>query len=92
MLVRTPESVMTTSFVFLMPLTFGSDIFVDLATMPGWLQVVVGHNPVTYLANASRGLMHGQPVGRDVLWTLLASAVIVLGASPIAMRLYRKER
>ena len=70
MLVRTPESVMTTSFVFLMPLTFASDIFVDLATMPGWLQAVVGRNPVTYLANASRSLMHGQPAGGDVLWTL----------------------
>jgi ABC-2 type transport system permease protein len=92
MLVRTPESVMTTSFVFLMPLTFASDIFVDLATMPGWLQVVVGRNPVTNLANASRSLMHGRPAGGDVMWTLLASAIIVLVASPIAMRLYRKER
>ena len=34
MLVRTPESVMTTSFVFLMPLTFASNIFVELSTMP----------------------------------------------------------
>ena len=92
MLVRTPESVMTTSFVFLMPLTFASDIFVDLATMPGWLQVAVGHNPVTHLAHASRSLMHGRPAGGDVLWTLLASAILVLVASPIAMRLYRKER
>jgi ABC-2 type transport system permease protein len=92
MLVRTPESVMTTSFVFLMPLTFASDIFVDLSTMPHWLQVVVGRNPVTHLANASRNLMHGRPAGADVLWTLLASAVIVLAVSPIAMRLYRKER
>jgi ABC-2 type transport system permease protein len=92
MLVRTPESVMTTSFVFLMPLTFASDIFVDLTTMPGWLQAVVGRNPVTYLANASRNLMHGRPAGADVLWTLLASAVVVLAVSPIAMRLYRKER
>ncbi len=92
MLVRTPESVMTTSFVFLMPLTFASDIFVDLATMPGWLQAVVGRNPVTHLAKASRDLMHGQPAGGDVLWTLLASAAIVLVASPVAMRLYRKER
>ncbi len=92
MLVRTPESVMTTSFVFLMPLTFASDIFVDLSTMPGWLQAVVGRNPVTYLANASRNLMHGRPAGADVLWTLLASAAIVLAVSPIAMRLYRKER
>jgi ABC-2 type transport system permease protein len=92
MLVRTPESVMTTSFVFLMPLTFASNIFVDLRTMPPLLQEVVSRNPVTHLANASRGLMHGQPVGTEILWVLLASAVIVLVASPVAMRMYRKER
>jgi len=92
MLVRTPESVMTTSFVFLMPLTFASDIFVGLSTMPGWLQAVVGRNPVTYLARASRGLMHGTAAPTDVLWVLVASAVIVTVASPIAMRLYRRER
>jgi ABC-2 type transport system permease protein len=92
MLVRTPESVMTTSFIFLMPLTFASNIFVELSTMPAWLQEVVGRNPVTYLANASRALMHGQPAGTDVVWVLVASAVIVLVASPVAMRMYRKER
>ncbi len=93
MLVRTPESVMTTSFVFLMPLTFMSDIFVNLETMPGWLQEVVGRNPVTLLARASRGLMHGEPgAGADVISVLVASAAIVLVAAPIAMRLYRKER
>jgi ABC-2 type transport system permease protein len=92
MLVRTPESVMTTSFVFLMPLTFASNIFVELSTMPPWLQAVVGRNPVTHLANASRGLMHGTPVGTDVAWVLIAAAAIVLVASPIAMRMYRKER
>jgi ABC-2 type transport system permease protein len=92
MLVRTPESVMTTSFVFLMPLTFASDIFVGLSTMPGWLRAVVGHNPVTYLATASRKLMHGQPAGSDVLRVLVISALIVAVAAPIAMRLYRKER
>jgi ABC-2 type transport system permease protein len=92
MLVRTPESVMTTSFIFLMPLTFASNIFVELSTMPGWLQAVVGRNPVTHLANASRGLMHGQPVWSDVTWVLVASAAIVLVASPIAMRMYRRER
>jgi ABC-2 type transport system permease protein len=92
MLVRTPESVMTTSFIFLMPLTFASNIFVKLETMPGWLQAVVGRNPVTHLANASRKLMHGQPAGTDVAWVLAASAVIVLAASPVAIRMYRKER
>jgi ABC-2 type transport system permease protein len=92
MLVRTPESVMTTSFIFLMPLTFASNIFVDLKTMPGWLQAIVGRNPVTHLASASRGLMHGQPVGTDVTWVLVATAAITLVASPIAIRMYRKER
>ena len=64
----------------------------DLRTMPPLLQEVVSRNPVTHLANASRGLMHGQPVGTEILWVLLASAAIVLVASPIAMRMYRKER
>jgi len=92
MKVKTPESVMTTSFLFLMPLTFASNIFVGLETMPGWLQAVVRHNPVTHLANASRGLMHGKPVTSDVLWTLVASGVIVLVAAPIALRMYHQER
>jgi ABC-2 type transport system permease protein len=75
-----------------MPLTFASNIFVDLKTMPPLLQAIVSGNPVTHLANASRGLMHGEPVGTEVLWVLVASAAIVLVASPIAMRMYRRER
>lgn len=92
MLVRTPESVMTTSFVFLMPLTFASDIFVGLGTMPPWLQAAVARNPVTHLATASRALMHGQPAGGEVVWTLVASAAIVAVAAPIARHLYLRER
>jgi ABC-2 type transport system permease protein len=92
MLVRTPESVMTTSFVFLMPLTFASDIFVGIQTMPGWLQTVVGYNPVTFLATASRKLMHGEPASGDVVRVLASAGVILVVAVPIAMRLYRKER
>ena len=92
MLVRTAESVMTTSFVFLMPLTFASDIFVNMTTMPGWLQAFVKRNPVSRLAGASRALMHGEPAANDVMWVLIASALIVAIAWPVAMRLYRKER
>jgi ABC-2 type transport system permease protein len=92
MLVKSPESVMTTSFVVLFPLTFASDIFVNLGTMPPWLQAAVGRNPVTYLAKASRGLMHGNAVASDIVWVFVASAVILAVASPIAMKLYRKER
>jgi hypothetical protein len=36
--------------------------------------------------------MHGKPVTSDVLWTLVASGVIVLVAAPIALRMYHQER
>lgn len=91
-LVRTPESVMTTSFLLLFPLTFVSNIFVDPATMPDWLQTVVAWNPVTHLATASRGMMHGGVVAADVLRVLIASAVITAIFAPIAMRMYYRER
>jgi ABC-2 type transport system permease protein len=92
MKVKTPESVMTTSFLFLMPLTFASNIFVDLKTMPPWLQAIVRHNPITHLADASRGLMHGTDASADILWVLAASALIVAISAPIAMRMYHQER
>lgn len=92
MLVKSPESVMTTSFLFLFPLTMASNIFVDPATMPGWLRTIVGLNPVTHLANASRGLMHGGLAAADVWWVLAASAVIVAVFAPLSLRMYRKER
>lgn len=92
MLVKTPESVMTTSFLFLFPLTFASNIFVDPATMPGWLQAVVGVNPVTHLVAASRGLMHGGVPLASVWWVFVASAVIVAIFGPLSMRMYHRER
>ena len=92
MLVKSPESVMTSSFLLLFPLTMGSNIFVDPRTMPGWLQSVVAMNPVTHLANASRGLMHGNAASSDIAWVLVASALITAVFAPIAMRMYHKER
>lgn len=90
--VKTPESVMSTSMLVLFPLTFASNIFVDPATMPSWLQQVVGFNPVTHLVSASRGLMHGDAVGQSVLWVLIASALLTAVFAPLALRLYHQER
>ena len=92
MLVKSPESVMTSSFLLLFPLTMASNIFVDPRTMPGWLQQVVAVNPVSHLANASRGLMHGDVAASSVVWVLVASAAITAVFAPLAMRMYHKER
>ncbi|MHB1225249.1 MAG: ABC transporter permease [Gemmatimonadaceae bacterium] len=92
MLVKSPESVMTSSFLLLFPLTMGSNIFVDPRTMPSWLREIVAMNPVSHLANASRGLMHGDVIASDVVWVLVASAAITAVFAPIAMRMYGSER
>src|SRR5689334_15303034 len=92
MLVKSPESVMTTSTMFLFPLTFVSNIFVDPKTMPGFMQAIISFNPVTHLTNASRGLMLGNVLFSDVLWVLIASAIVTAVFAPIAMRLYYQER
>ena len=92
MLVQSPESVMTSSFLLLFPLTMASNIFVDPKTMPGFLQKIVAVNPVSHLSNASRGLMHGNVATSDVVWVLVASAVITAIFAPIAMRMYHRER
>jgi ABC-2 type transport system permease protein len=92
LLVQTPESVITTSFPFLFPLTFASNIFVDPATMPEWPQTVVRLNPVTHLVNASRGLMHGGVSLADVWWVLAAGAVVVAVFAPLSLRMYHRER
>jgi len=90
--VRTPTTVMTLSWVVLMPLTFASNIFVDPVTMPDWLQSVVALNPITHLVTAVRGLMDGEPNLAAVTLALISPAAMTAIFAPITMRLYRKER
>ena len=88
----TPDSVMQTSMTVLFPLTFASNVFVDPGTMPGWVQAFVKVNPVSHLASAARGLMHGGLVVSDVGWVLLWSTALVAVFAPLTMRLYNAER
>ncbi len=90
--VRTPSTVMTLAWLVLMPLTFASNIYVDPATMPGWLQAVVAVNPVSLLVTAIRDIMAGTPDPGAILLALLAPGVIAAIFGPVTMWLYRKER
>jgi ABC-2 type transport system permease protein len=89
---QTPESVQQMAMTVLFPLTFASDVFVQVDTMPGWVQAFVEVNPVSHLASAARGLMHGGLVVGDVGWVLLWSAALVAVFAPLTMRLYNAER
>ncbi len=88
--VPTPESVMTVSMTILFPLTFASNVFVDPATMPGWVQAFVANNPVSHLATASRSLMGGDVDAGAIAWVVVWSAGLLAVFAPLTMREYNK--
>jgi ABC-type polysaccharide/polyol phosphate export permease len=87
-----PETVQGISFIWVMPLVFGSSVLLpDTKTMPGWLQAWVNINPVTHLADSVRALTIGGPLGSNALITLAWAAGIVIVVFPLAMRMYRRR-
>ena len=85
---RNAETAQAMAFPLLFPLTFASTAFVPVASMPGWLQVFVRHQPVSVVVDAVRHLMVGGPGSplAAVAWTVGMVAVLV----PLAVRKYRK--
>lgn len=91
LVLRTPGAVQIFGLVILFPLTFVSNVFVDPATMPSWLQIVIQANPVSHLATAARGLMHGTAAASDIYWVLGACGVLVGLFAPLATYLYHHK-
>ena len=88
----TPQTVQGISFIWTMPLVFGSSVLLaNTSTMPGWLQAWVKVNPVTDLADSVRALTIGGPVGTHVVATLAWAAGIIAVTFPLAMRMYRRR-
>jgi len=92
LVMRTPESLMAVSMIILFPLTFISNVFVSPETMPGWLEVFVNINPITFLVTAIRGLMFNMVVAEEIGWVLLTCALLVIVFSPLTMYIYRRKR
>jgi oleandomycin transport system permease protein len=88
---RTSGAVTGLSMLIVMPLSFGSNVFVPTGTMPGWLQAFVKVNPLSHLVGAIRGLFTGGAWATDVAWTLGWMAALLLVFAPLAVRAYRKR-
>jgi oleandomycin transport system permease protein len=87
---KTPQTLQGVGFMIMFPLTFGSNVFVQSDTLPGWLQAWVKVNPVTAVTGAIRGLMVGGPIATPVWHTLVWSAAITVVFAPLAVRKYRR--
>jgi ABC-type multidrug transport system permease subunit len=84
--------------IWLFPLTFLSNAFVPITSMPSWLQVFAAWNPISAVVLATRELF-GNPVGvpsdawpmqNPELYTLISCVVIIGIFAPLAIRSYRR--
>jgi daunorubicin/doxorubicin transport system permease protein len=91
LVLRTPHSVNVAGLVFLFPLTFTSNVFVDPQTMPGWLQTFIDVNPISHLVTAARGVIYGTATTGQIGWVLIAGAVLVAVFAPLTVQLYRHK-
>lgn len=91
MLVAEPEKVMIFGMVFVFPLTFISNAYAQTSTMPGWLQAFVKVNPVTALADATRGLLGHGAVATPAVHSLLWAAGIAAVFMPLAVRAFNRK-
>ncbi|EON33490.1 ABC-type multidrug transport system, permease component [Gordonia terrae C-6] len=79
------------SMMIMFPLTFMSNAFVPVDTMPGWLQGFVNVNPVSHLVTAVRELTNSGHAGIHVVWALIGAAVITAVFAPLAVRAYMRN-
>ncbi|MBO1413542.1 ABC transporter permease [Streptomyces sp. FH025] len=96
--VRSPEAASSAGLIWLFPLTFLSNAFVPVDTMPRWLQTIAYWNPFSATVQACRNLFGNpgadgadvwpmqHPVLASALWSLLITALF----SWLAVRKYRK--
>jgi oleandomycin transport system permease protein len=92
LLASSPAAVTAFSIAAIMPLTFGSSVFVPTGRLPGWLQAWVKINPVTDVSNAARGLMLSLPLGSAAAASLLWALGIVVVFAPLATWAYRRQQ
>lgn len=87
----------TAGLAWIFPLTFASNIFTPIGTMPGWLQPIALWNPVSCLALAAResfgnptpltgsSFPEQHPVGLSIAYGLIILAIFI----PLAVRRYK---
>lgn len=81
------------------PVVFVSSAYVRVNTLPGWMQAVAEHQPITIMCNAVRSLALGDPAlaglgHTTTYWVLLSlawAAGITLVFAPLATTMFRRS-
>jgi ABC-2 type transport system permease protein len=88
---RNARSVQGISMMILFPLTFLSNAFVKVSTLPGALAAFVKVNPVSHLVSAGRDLANNGVISAEVGWTLLAGVAVIVIFAPLSVWSYKRH-
>jgi ABC-2 type transport system permease protein len=88
---KNARSVQGFSMLILFPLTFLSNAFVPVRTLPAGLAAFVKINPVSHLVSATRDLANHAVISAEVGWTLLAGLAVIAVFAPLSVRSYRRH-
>lgn len=89
---KKPELVLSGASMIVYPLLFASNIFVDVKTMPDWLQVIINANPISIVTTTARQLMQNSASITDIVWALGVCAACLLLFAPITLTLYKHKQ
>jgi len=88
---KSARAVQGMSMMILFPLTFLSNAFVPVNSLPGWLQAFVKVNPISHVVSATRELANQGIIGAQVGWTVLACLAVIAIFAPLSVRSYRRH-
>jgi ABC-2 type transport system permease protein len=88
---KSARAVQGMSMLILFPLTFLSNAFVPVTTLPGWLADFVKVNPISHLVSGTRALANQGTINAEVGWTVLACVVVIAVFAPLSTRSYRRH-
>ncbi|MCF1675041.1 MAG: ABC transporter permease, partial [Tetragenococcus koreensis] len=85
---KRPETVSGSSMIIIYPLMFASNILVDSATMPRWVQVIVNLNPISIVTTSVRGLMSGTATTAEIAGGIAICMLFIAIFAPLTIYLY----
>jgi ABC-2 type transport system permease protein len=88
---RSAQGVQGISMMIMFPLTFLSNAFVPVETLPGWLAAFVQVNPVSHVVSAIRDLANTGTLTAEVGWALAACATVVAIFAPLSVAAFRRR-
>jgi ABC-2 type transport system permease protein len=91
LLLKSPGAVLGVTQAVLYPLSFFSNIFIAPATLPRGVRAFVNVNPVTHLVTAVRQLMSGTIPTGQIVWILVACAILTAVFAPLSLRLLKNR-